>query len=211
MWLSENAAFPDPNQAMEDGLLAIGGDLSYDRLLNAYNSGIFPWYNEGEPILWWSPDPRMVLFPEQFKVSKSLKKTIRSGRFSVTFNTCFDKVIQACASLVRKGQNGTWITPGMIEAYNHLHLNNMAVSVEVWENESLVGGLYGIDLKDKKIFCGESMFNFVSDASKVALYFLVQYALKNNYKLIDCQVYNSHTASLGAVEISRQEFLKYLK
>jgi len=211
MWLLGNMTFPDPNQATEDGLVAIGGDLSSQRLLTAYHSGIFPWYNENEPILWWSPNPRMVLFPEQFKVSKSLRKTIRSGKFTVTFNTCFENVIQACASIERKGQKGTWITPAMIEAYCRLHRGNHAVSVEVWEQDKLVGGLYGIDLKDKKIFCGESMFSLVSDASKVAFYFLVHYALKNNYQLIDCQVYNAHTASLGAVEISRQEFLDYLK
>lgn len=211
MWLLENMTFPDPNQATEDGLVAIGGDLSSQRLLHAYHSGIFPWYTEGEPILWWSPNPRMVLFPEQFKVSKSLRKTIRSGKFTVTWNTSFKNVIHACASIERKGQKGTWITSAMIEAYCRLNAENHAVSVEVWEQDRLVGGLYGIDLKDKKIFCGESMFSLVSDASKVAFYFLVHYALKNNYHLIDCQVYNAHTASLGAVEISRQEFIDYLK
>lgn len=209
-YLNKDLWFPNPENATADGLLAIGGSLSTNRLLLAYNSGIFPWYEDGQPILWWSPDPRMLLFPERFKVSKSLRKTMRSGKFRITFNTSFAEVIAYCANVPRKGQAGTWITQEMQEAYLKLHKAGHAVSVEVWENDKLVGGLYGIDLPHKKVFCGESMFSLVRDASKVAFYHLSEYVKTKNYKFIDCQIYNSHLESLGAEEIDRQEFLKIL-
>jgi leucyl/phenylalanyl-tRNA--protein transferase len=204
-------SFPDPRDASLDGLLAYGGELNVERLLLAYNSGIFPWYNEYDPVLWWSPDPRMVLFPEKFKVSKSLKKTIASQKFTVTFNTAFEEVITRCAKVKREGQDGTWITPEMLTAYLNLHELGHALSVEVWYQKELVGGLYGIDLKHKKVFCGESMFALMSDASKVGFYQLVGRLKAENYQLIDCQVYTAHLESLGAEEIERLTFLSYLK
>lgn len=211
IFLKDNSPFPDVSLANEDGLLAIGGTLTTARLLNAYNSGIFPWYSEEQPVLWWSPDPRMVLFLDDFKVSKSLKKTIHSGKFKVTFNTVFAEVIKACAMAKRQGQEGTWITQEMINAYIELHKNGHAISVEVWQNETLVGGLYGIDLPEKKVFCGESMFHKVTDASKVALFSLVEKLKAEDYKLIDCQVYSKHLEMLGACLISRNQFLGHLK
>ncbi len=209
-YLTKKLWFPNPAEATVDGLLAIGGDLSPPRLLLAYNAGIFPWYEDDQPILWWSPNPRMVLYPEKFKVSKSLRKTIKNEKFKITFNKNFAEVIKKCASVPRRGQAGTWITQDMQEAYTVLHKLGHAVSVEVWENDQLVGGLYGIDLPKQKVFCGESMFSLVSDASKVAFYQLAVYAKTNNYKLIDCQVYNEHLARLGAEEIERDAFLKQL-
>ena len=209
-YLTESIWFPNPNEADEEGLLAIGGDLSSSRLLLAYKSGIFPWYEDDQPILWWSPNPRMVLFPSHFKVSKSLQKTINSKQFTITFNTCFSEVIKNCSSINRNGQAGTWITQEMQKSYSELHQLGHAHSVEVWEEENLVGGLYGIDLPEKKIFCGESMFSKVSDASKVGFYYLIEKLKLKNYKLIDCQMYTPHLESLGATEISRNEFLKYL-
>ncbi|EDM43645.1 Leucyltransferase [unidentified eubacterium SCB49] len=203
--------FPDPHEASVDGLLAYGGALTTERLLLAYNSGIFPWYNQDEPVMWWSPDPRMVLFPDNFKVSKSLKKTVRTNKFKVTFNTAFERVITQCSTVKREGQDGTWITTEMLSAYKKLHELGHAISVEVWFEEQLVGGLYGIDLKDKKIFCGESMFALMSDASKVGFYHLVTRLKKENYQLIDCQVYTAHLESLGAEEINRFTFLSYLE
>lgn len=211
VYLSDELWFPDPSTASEEGLLAVGGDLSSQRLLLAYHSGIFPWFETGEPILWWSPDPRMVLFPDRLKVSKSLGKTIRKQEFKVTVNEAFEEVITECALVKRKGQRGTWIGPEMIEAYTQLHLLGHAHSVEVWKDKQLVGGLYGIDLPDFKIFCGESMFSKVSDASKVGFVFWVYTLLKRRYRLIDCQLYTEHLSSLGAEEISRDDFLNYLK
>ena len=211
IFLKENDSFPDVNLADEDGLLAVGGTLTTKRLIEAYNSGIFPWYSEGQAVLWWSPDPRMVLFLDNFKVSKSLKKTIDSGKFKVTFNTAFAEVITACAMAKRQGQDGTWITQEMINAYIELHKKGHAFSVEVWHNDTLVGGLYGIDLPEKKVFCGESMFHKVSEASKVALFFLVEKLKTEGYKLIDCQVYTKHLDFLGACLISRNQFLGHLK
>ena len=202
--------FPNPKEADKEGLLAIGGDLSVKRLMHAYRSGIFPWFDEHQPILWWSPDPRMVLFPKDFKVSKSLQKTIKKKKFSITHNTNFCEVIKNCSQIKRDGQQGTWITNQMLEAYIQLFEKGYASSVEVWLENQLVGGLYGIDLKDKKIFCGESMFSKVSDASKVGFHFLVEKLKLENYKLIDCQMYTSHLERLGAREIPRDEFLKYL-
>lgn len=210
-YLTKELWFPNPEQATGDGLLAIGGKLSKEQLLLAYNSGIFPWFEDGQPVLWWSPDPRMVLFPEKFRVSKSLRKTLRSEKFKITWNKNFEDVISNCATVLRNGQAGTWITQEMQDAYIELHQAGHAVSVEVWEDNKLVGGLYGINLPHKKIFCGESMFSLVSDASKVAFYHLSEYLKSENYKLIDCQIYNPHLESLGAEEIPRQEFLKLLK
>ncbi len=209
-FLTEKLWFPNPTEATSDGLLAIGGDLSTERLLLAYHSGIFPWFEDDQPILWWSPDPRMILFPEKFKVSKSLRKTLKSEKFRITFNKNFPEVIKNCATVLRKGQAGTWITEEMQQAYIALHSAGHAVSVEVWEDEKLVGGLYGIDLPQKKVFCGESMFSLVNDASKVAFYHLSEYIKTKDYKFIDCQVYNEHLESLGAEEIGREEFFELL-
>ncbi|PCH73713.1 MAG: leucyl/phenylalanyl-tRNA--protein transferase [Flavobacteriaceae bacterium] len=206
--LTKKIEFPPVHLASEDGLLAIGGDLSPERLKLAYQSGIFPWFNEGEPIIWYSPKDRMVLFPEELRVSKSMRKVLRDKRFKVTFNTAFDQVIYQCKNTYRPEQGGTWITDDMENAYLELHKKGMAKSVEVWENDVLVGGLYGIDLGT--VFCGESMFSSVSNASKVAFIYLVAELKKENYKLIDCQVHNDHLASLGAREIDRIDFLKYL-
>jgi len=207
--LSKEILFPPVIEANEDGLLAIGGDLSVERLELAYRSGIFPWFNEGEPIIWYSPDPRMVLFPKDLKISKSMRQVIRRNDFKVTFNKNFAEVISNCKNVYRVGQGGTWITNEMQQAYIKLHEKGIAKSVEVWLDDELVGGLYGIDLGT--VFCGESMFSAVSNTSKLAFISLVQKLEKENYQLIDCQVYNNHLASLGADEISRTEFLKFLK
>jgi leucyl/phenylalanyl-tRNA--protein transferase len=207
--LSKDLVFPPVNLADKNGLLAIGGDLSAERLLLAYKSGIFPWYSEGEPIIWYSPDPRMVLFPKNLKISKSMKQIIRKNQFRATFNQNFSEVIANCKNSYREGQGGTWITDEMEKAYINLHNLGVAKSVEVWEGNELIGGLYGIDLGH--VFCGESMFSMVSNASKFAFIYLVQKLEKEHYKLIDCQVYNEHLASLGADEISRETFLTYLK
>jgi leucyl/phenylalanyl-tRNA--protein transferase len=209
--LSKSIWFPNHDESNKDGLIAVGGDLSVERLMHAYHLGIFPWFNEGQPLFWWSPDPRMILLPESFKVSKSLKKTILSNKYKITLNTSFEEVINCCSKIKRKGQQGTWITKNMITAYLQLHKKGHAQSVEVWSDNQLVGGLYGIDLKEKKIFCGESMFSKKNNASKIAFYYLVKKLKTENYRLIDCQMYTSHLESLGAQEIPRHEFLKYLK
>jgi leucyl/phenylalanyl-tRNA--protein transferase len=203
--------FPPVEQANEDGLLAIGGELSVKRLLDAYNHGIFPWYNDSQPIIWWSPDPRMVLFPEKLKVSKSMQQLLRKKEFQVSFNEDFEAVISNCANIKREGQGGTWITPEMKKAYIELHKLGYARSVEVWQDNKLVGGLYGIYLEEKKIFCGESMFTLVSNASKFGFIKLVEKLKTEGVKLIDCQVYTKHLESLGAEEIPRKEFLKYIE
>lgn len=202
--------FPEPSEASAQGLLAYGGDLHPERLLAAYQNGIFPWYNEGEPILWWSPDPRMVLFPEKLSISKSMKRLFKKQTFRVSLNQNFEAVINQCASIPRKGQQGTWIGEDMKMAYLQLHQMGYAHSVEVWNNQDLVGGLYGIYLKEKKIFCGESMFSKVSNASKYGFIWWVKTLQKKGVKLIDCQIYTAHLASLGAEEISREVFLSYL-
>lgn len=207
--LTHRLLFPNVENADDDGLLAVGGDLSPDRLLLAYMNGIFPWFNEDSMILWWSPDPRMVLFPNKIKISKSMQRLIKSGRFKTTWNTQFEKVVNACSIVKRKGQEGTWITPEMKGAYLKLHQMGIAKSMEVWENDELVGGLYGIDLG--KVFCGESMFSKRSNASKFAFINLAQELEQKEYKLIDCQVYTAHLESLGAEEIPRQQFIKILK
>ena len=209
--LSKSIWFPSHEQSDKNGLIAVGGDLTEERLLHAYRSGIFPWFNEGQPLLWWSPDPRMILFPKKFKVSKSLKKTIFKNKYSITYNKSFEEVINCCSKIKREGQQGTWITKNMITAYLQLHKNGYAQSIEVWSDNQLIGGLYGVDLKEKKIFCGESMFSKKNDASKIALYYLVKKIKAKKYKLIDCQMYTPHLESLGAQEIPRNEFLKYLK
>ena len=207
--LSKELVFPPVHLANEDGLLAIGGNLSVERLLLAYKSGIFPWYNQGEPIIWYSPNPRMVLSPKNLKVSKSMKQLIKKNEFTITYNQSFSEVISNCKTIFRDDQGGTWITDEMQQAYISLHKKGIAKSVEVWQADELVGGLYGIDLGT--VFCGESMFSKVSNASKLAFIYMVQKLEKENYKLIDCQVYNNHLASLGADEISREAFLTYLK
>lgn len=197
--------FPDPTLAEEDGLLAIGGDLSMERLLLAYSSGIFPWFSEGEPILWYSPHQRCVIYPNRILVSKSMKKIMRDEVFTITLNTAFEDVILNCAKTPRKGQDGTWITDEMQAAYINLYQNGYAHSVEVWQNEQLVGGLYG--LKVNRVFCGESMFSKVSNASKAALIYLS----KLNIDLIDCQLPNDHLMSLGAEMIERNVYMKILQ
>ena len=208
--LSNSIWFPNPEEADKEGLLAFGGDLSVKRLMHAYRSGIFPWFDDYQPILWWSPDPRMIMFLDDFKVSKSLEKIIHKNKFTITYNTCFREVIRNCSQIKREGQQGTWITSQMQEAYLQLHELGLATSVEIWLGDELVGGLYGIDLIGKKVFCGESMFSKVSDASKVGFYYLVAQLKAKNYQLIDCQMYTTHLERLGAKEIPRNEFLKHL-
>jgi leucyl/phenylalanyl-tRNA--protein transferase len=209
-YLSQSLEFPNPSEADSDGLLAVGGDLTPERLLIAYNSGIFPWYENDQPILWWSPNPRMILYPEKMKVSKSLRKLVNKETYQVTFNAAFSEVIKNCSTIKREGQGGTWITEEMQKAYIDLHKLGHIISVEVWRDENLVGGLYGIDLPKKKVFCGESMFSSESNVSKVAFYYLVSELEKRGYKIIDCQLYTAHLESLGAEEVSRQEFLQIL-
>jgi len=206
-FLTQDLKFPNLNDATPDGLLAVGGDLSVQRLVHAYKHGIFPWFCEGEPILWWSPNPRFVLFPEKLKVSKSMKQVLRNKDYTVSINSDFKAVITECSKVKRQGQADTWITNSMIEAYINLHHLGYATSVEVWnDNNELVGGFYGVDVGNG-IFCGESMFAKKSNASKVVFITFIQNA---NYKLIDCQVYTNHLESLGAEEISRDEFVGYL-
>lgn len=205
-FLTSKIEFPDVSEASFEGLLAIGGDLSSERLIYAYSNGIFPWFDDEEPLLWWSPDPRFVLFPDELKISKSMKQILKKNEFKVTVNKDFKMVIEECALAKREGQNGTWITEKMIEAYLKLHQLGYAKSVEVWQNHKLVGGLYGVDLGNS-MFCGESMFTKVSNASKVGFITFVQ---ESNYKLIDCQVYTKHLESLGAKNIPRTKFLKFL-
>ena len=210
IYLSKELWFPPVSEASAEGLLALGGDLSSERLQLAYASGIFPWYEENQPILWWSPDPRMVLFPEKFKVSKSLQKLLKKQAFQISFNQAFEAVINQCATVQRPGQQGTWITSKMIAAYMNLHQIGVAKSVEVWQEGILVGGLYGIDLPHQKVFCGESMFAKVSNGSKVGFYHWVTHLKNTGYRMVDCQVYTQHLASLGAEEIPRDMFMSYL-
>jgi leucyl/phenylalanyl-tRNA--protein transferase len=202
-------SFPDPKlYHPEDGLMAYGGDLSPERIWFAYQLGIFPWFNPEDEILWWCPDPRFVLFPKELKISKSMKKILRDDVFTFTENKCFEEVIKNCAKINRKDQNGTWLTEEMIKSYTQLHLFGKAKSIEVWQNNELVGGLYGLDLGN--VFCGESMFAKVSNASKAGfIWFIEQY--KSKFTVIDCQVYTHHLESLGAKEIPKQQFLDYLE
>lgn len=208
-FLTERLVFPPVIESSPEGLLAVGGDLSTERLLLAYQNGIFPWFEDGDPILWWSPVERMVLFPNEFKVSKSMRNVINQGIFQVTFNQAFRDVMLHCQTVKREGQYGTWISDEMIEAYCKLHELGKAMSVEVWQNKELVGGLYGVDMHP--VFCGESMFSRVSNASKMAFIALVNYLKTNKYTLLDSQIYNDHLDSLGCREIPRAEFLTYLK
>ncbi|MGB5821870.1 MAG: leucyl/phenylalanyl-tRNA--protein transferase [Saonia sp.] len=208
-FLTERLVFPPVESANAEGLLAVGGDLSPERLLLAYQSGIFPWFNENSLILWWSPNPRMVLFPHKIIISKSMRKIIGGTQFKLTKNLQFQEVIKQCASVKRTGQEGTWITKEMEEAYLMLYKKGIAKSYEVWENNTLVGGLYGIDLGH--VFCGESMFSRVSNASKFAFIKLAQELKRKGYRLIDCQLYTKHLESMGAEEISRAEFSKILQ
>ncbi len=208
-FLTKTLFFPPVSETDEDGILAVGGDLSPERLVLAYQNGIFPWFEDDDPIIWWSPNPRMVLLFDELVISKSMRNILNRKMFKVTFNQNFRDVISNCKKIKRDGQNGTWITDDMVEAYVKLHKLGIAKSVEVWQDKKLVGGLYGIDLGH--VFCGESMFSKVSNASKVAFIILAQQLQKNNYKLIDCQVYNDHLASLGCREIAREDFLTVLK
>ena len=201
--------FPDPDAAEPDGLLAVGGDLSPQRLLAAYQRGIFPWYEDGQPILWWSPDPRLVLFPEEFHVSRRLRRTLRQGVFTVQFDTAFAEVIRNCAEIRTSTGEGTWITQEMQDAYNHMHELGYAHSVEVWQERQLVGGVYGISLG--RCFFGESMFSCRSNASKIALATLSKRAAELELELIDCQMTTRHLLSLGARELPRHEFLRLVQ
>jgi leucyl/phenylalanyl-tRNA---protein transferase len=207
--LSKRLTFPPPRLAIEEGLLAVGGDLSVERLLLAYRSGIFPWYSKGEPILWWSPDPRLVLYPAELRISKSLSKVIKRQLFHITIDKSFDAVIQACAEIKRSYGEGTWITDEMKAAYCELHRRGYAHSVEAWQNKNLVGGLYGVAIG--RAFFGESMFSQVSNASKVAFVALVEILKRLKFELIDCQVKTDHLIRFGAREIPRKKFLEQLE
>jgi leucyl/phenylalanyl-tRNA--protein transferase len=207
--LSSNLTFPPPHLAITEGLLAIGGDLSVERLVQAYQQGIFPWYAEDDPILWWSPNPRLVLYPVELHVSRSLNRLIRRRRFTITLDRAFGTVIEACAGNRGPDHPGTWIVPEMITAYGRLHAAGLAHSVEVWEDASLVGGLYGVSLGG--VFFGESMFTRVSNASKVALVGLVRMLQRAGFELVDCQVTTAHLMRFGAREIPRSRFLKELQ
>lgn len=204
-WLAPHQPFPPLDRALAEpnGLLAAGGDLSPDRLLTAYRLGIFPWFTEGEPILWWSPDPRMVLFSDELVISRSLRKTLRRHAYEIRVDTAFTDVMRACAA-PRPGQPGTWIHPDMIRAYTTLHQMGMAHSVETWVEGTLVGGLYGVAIG--RVFFGESMFARVSNASKLALAYLVRHVQRRGFGMIDCQIHTAHLASLGARDITRMEF-----
>ena len=206
--LSEDLAFPSPEQADTEGLLAIGGDLSPQRLVLAYSTGIFPWYSEGEPILWWSPDPRMVIRPEEFCPSKSLKKVAKKQTYRLSMDEAFEDVMRACGRMIRNGQDGTWITHDMIEGYRALHEIGVAHSVECWRGDQLVGGLYGLSLGNA--FFGESMFSKDSNTSKLAFWALNDYAGAVGIEFIDCQLHNPHLESLGAYTIPRKEYLPWL-
>ena len=207
--LNQDLAFPHPRHANHDGLLAIGGDLQEKRLILAYENGIFPWYSEGEPILWFSPDPRLILRPAEFKMSKSLARKERAGEFETRFDSAFGEVIRRCARIKRNKQAGTWITNEMIKAYERLHHIGRAHSVETYLDGKLVGGLYGVSLG--RAFFGESMFHEVSDASKLALSALIKRLVKWDFDLIDCQMTTSHLASLGAIEMPREIFLEQVR
>lgn len=207
--LTKELVFPPPGLADDDGLLAVGGDLSVDRLILAYSMGIFPWYSENYPILWWSPDPRLVIFPKELKVSRSLRQTIKKGIYRVTTNAAFEDVIRNCATVTRKGEGGTWITDDMIEAYIRLHEAGYAYSVESWDGDELAGGLYGVVMG--KAFFGESMFAKKNDASKVAFATYAIALAESGFELIDCQVTTEHMKRFGAREIPRPEFMKRLK
>ena len=207
--LSKRHSFPPAHLAIKEGLLAVGGDLSVDRLLTAYRSGIFPWYAEGDPILWWSPDPRLVLYPNELRISRSLRRIINKSMFHITFDKAFEAVIRGCAETKRAYGDGTWITEEMKDAYCRLYRHGYAHSVEAWQSDTLVGGLYGVILG--RVFFGESMFSQVSNSSKVAFVSLVENLKRMKFELIDCQVKTDHLMRFGAREIPRKEFLERLK
>jgi leucyl/phenylalanyl-tRNA--protein transferase len=204
--LNDDLIFPDPELAEPDGLLAVGGDLSVERLLLAYQQGIFPWYSDDTPILWYSPHERFVLFPEELHISSSMKRVLNSDRFTVKYDQCFADVIGACSIVERKDQDGTWITNDMKHAYIDLHHKGHAHSIEIGEQDELVGGMYGVAVGD--VFCGESMFSNVSNASKTAVISLCK---SGQYKLLDCQVHSEHMESMGARMISRKEYTALLE
>jgi leucyl/phenylalanyl-tRNA---protein transferase len=206
--LTEDIEFPPPELADEDGLLAVGGDLSEKRLILAYSMGIFPWYSDNYPILWWSPDPRLVLLPDELRASRSLRQTIRKGIYRITVNTAFEDVIRNCASIRRKGEDGTWITEEMIQAYIAMHKAGYACSAEAWAGEELAGGLYGVRLG--RAFFGESMFAKKSDASKAAFMIFIEGLKEQGLELIDCQMTTTHMQRFGAREITRAEFMRRL-
>lgn len=207
-FLSKDLYFPPVDKASYEGIVAVGGDLSVERLLLAYRKGIFPWFNQDEPILWWSPPERMVVVPSIYKVSKSIRNLLNQNKFRVTFNQNFKEVIFNCQQIDRPGQDGTWLSDDFIVSYTKLHEMGIAKSIEVWQDEKLVGGLYGVDLGH--VFCGESMFSKVSNASKIAFVSLINHLKENNYKLLDCQVHNDHLEKLGAFEVSREVFIRVL-
>lgn len=209
-WLTPKTPFPPLDTALThpNGLLAAGGDLSPQRLIDAYRCGVFPWFNEGDPVLWWSPDPRMVLFPCELKISRSLRKTLKKANYTIRIDSAFNQVMEACAA-PRKGRPGTWIHDEMIAAYAALHELGLAHSIETWMEDELVGGLYGV--AQGKMFFGESMFSRTTDASKVAFVHLVRHLERRGFKMIDCQMKTAHLASFGAREISRNEFSLKLK
>lgn len=206
--LTDSHSFPPADLAIQDGLLALGGDLSLPRVVNAYAHGIFPWYEEGQPIMWWSPNPRMILYPKQLKVSKSMHKLIENQIFEVKFDQNFRSVMEACASSSRKNQDGTWITDDLIHAFTNLHHMGLAHSVETYLHDELVGGLYGLSLGN--VFFGESMFHHVSNASKIALFHLVEFLKQNHFQFIDVQQDTNHLRSLGATNTDRRRFLEML-
>ena len=207
--LSNELYFPPVTEADVEGILAIGGDLSTQRLLLAYRNGIFPWYSDDEPIIWWCPNPRFVLFSDEIKISKSMRAVLKKQTYSFTINTCFNNVIKNCKTINREGQNGTWISEEVIDAYTNLHNLGYALSAETWKNNKLVGGLYGVKMGN--IFFGESMFSLSPNASKVAFIQLVQHLKNEGVKLIDCQVYTNHLESLGAKMIDRNDFMHLLE
>lgn len=202
--------FPSPNSASEEGLVAVGGEITTKRVLSAYRQGIFPWYSEDQPVLWWSPEPRAILYPDEIKISRSLKKTLRHNNFSITADTAFSEVVKACAGpRAQSPTGGTWITTEMMDTYNRLHQLGYGHSIEVWNEEKLVGGLYGLSLGSA--FFGESMFSYQSDASKLALVYLAKFSKSRGIDFIDCQLPTGHLASMGAVNISRKEYLRILE
>ena len=207
--LSNELYFPPVTEADVEGILAIGGDLSTQRLLLAYRNGIFPWYSDDEPIIWWCPNPRFVLFPDEIKISKSMRAVIKKQTYSFTINNCFNNVIKNCKTINREGQSGTWISEEVIDAYTNLHNLGYALSAETWKNNKLVGGLYGVKMGN--IFFGESMFSLSPNASKFAFIQLVQHLKNEGVKLIDCQVYTNHLESLGAKMIDRNDFMRLLE
>ena len=213
LWLNPHDPFPPVEHALDEGLLAISADLSPTRLLDAYQHGIFPWYSDGQPVLWWSPDPRMILAPQEFKISpsfrKTLKRVLRDPRWEIRVDDQFSTIMRACAEIPRRGQDGTWITPQIIDAYSSLHRLGFTHSVETWFNGACVGGLYGVSIG--KMFFGESMFSRIGDASKIALATLIGHLLHHKIEMIDCQQNTPHLLSLGGREIGRKEFVEYMR